>query len=167
MLCWLKCIGSSSVYLLYLSSSPMRVSRLSDPSGVQPTEVEAKSQKFHGAGWLCLDTFRPPVLFSNHSLPFSFGETPNPKSDILQQTGTSLWQEPKVKVKGRDKEGLRKGTVQLRGWGFWMYCNSCTLFYCSLFFFFLATFFNKDIFLSGKNERGESINSWGGTWNVV
>lgn len=160
MLCWLKCIGSSSVYLLHLSSSSMWVSRLSDPNG-------ARSRKFNGDSWLCLDTIRPPILFSTHILPFFFGETPNPKSDILQETGTSPWQESKVEVKGRDKEGLRKGTLWLREWGVWMYCSSCTLFYFSLSYFFFPTFFNKDIFLSGKNESGESINSWGGTWNVV
>lgn len=147
MLCWLKCIGSSSVYLPCLSSSSMWVSRLSDPNGVHPTEVEAKSQKFNGDSWLCLDTIRLPVLFSTHILAFSFGETPNPKSGLSERV-------------------------------FWMYCNSCILFYFSLslslfiFFFWrgflVCWFFSlKRYFSFRKNESEESINSWGGTWNVV
>lgn len=68
----------------------MLVLCVSDPNGVQPTEVEAKSQtRFNGDSWLCFDTIRPPILFSVYALPFPFEETPNPKSDTLQQTGTS------------------------------------------------------------------------------
>lgn len=63
---------------------------VSDPNEVQPTEVEAKFQiRFNGDSWLCLDTIRPPILFSVYAIPLPFEETPSPKSDTLQQTGTS------------------------------------------------------------------------------
>lgn len=82
MLFWLKFIGLRSVYLLDLSSSSVLC--LWAPSVLQPTEVEAKSRtRFNWDSWLCLDTSRPPILFSAYTLPSSFGETPNPKSDTL------------------------------------------------------------------------------------
>lgn len=133
------------------------VSHLSDPNGVQLTEDEAKSRtRFNGHSWLCLDAIRPPILFSAYALPFCFGDTPNPKSDTLQQTGTS-GKSPRLKLG-------KEGNCSVRGWVFWMYCNSWALFYFSQF---LLHSFNKDIFLSGENESGEGINNGGGTWNVV
>lgn len=111
-----------------------------------PTEVKAKSQtRFNGDSWPCLDAIRPPILFSAYSLPSPFGETPNPKSDTLQQTGTS--------GKSQRLKLGKEGNCSVREWFFRMYCNSCALFYFSQV---LLHSFNKDIFLSGK-MRAERV----------